>query len=112
MQLYLRIIILTVLGIACLGSIACSNFPPRLYRLDIRQGNDITPEMVSKLRPGMTKEQVVEILGSPTLSHALNVDRFDYYYFFKPGKGGAIVEKHFSVFFKNERVLRWSSQAE
>lgn len=116
MQYFTRFFILTsflaCLSFLCLNLTACSNIPPRLYRIDIRQGNDISDAMIARLRIGMSKEQVIEILGSPTLSHALNVNRFDYYYYFKSGKGGAIVEKHFAVFFKGGRVTRWSHLAE
>ncbi len=112
MQYFLRIFFITSLALLCLNFTACSGFPPRIYRIDIRQGNDISDEMVARLRVGMSKEQVIGILGSPTLSHALNTNRFDYYYYFKPGMGGDIVEKHFAVFFKGGRVIRWSHLAE
>ena len=31
---------------------------PGVYRIDIQQGNDVTQEMINKLKPEMTKNQV------------------------------------------------------
>jgi outer membrane protein assembly factor BamE len=89
-------------------NLAGCTFPPRLYKPDIRQGNCISEQMISQLKRGMTKAQVQEVLGTPVLNHCLNTDRWDYYYYFKPGMGnGPTVEKHFTVFFKNDRVAGW-----
>ena len=35
------------------------------YRMEIQQGNYVTQEMVSQLKPGMSKEQVRFVLGTP-----------------------------------------------
>lgn len=48
------------------------------YRIDIVQGNAITKEAVAALRPGMTRVQVTEILGSPMLADPFHRDRWDY----------------------------------
>lgn len=96
-----------ILGIACLGLISCSGFPPKIYRMDVQQGNAITPDMVNSLKKGMNKTQVQEIMGTPALTHALNANRWDYYYYFKPGNGGKIIEKHFSALFQNDRLISW-----
>jgi outer membrane protein assembly factor BamE len=48
------------------------------YRIDIVQGNVITREAVAALRPGMTRTQVSDILGSPMLTDPFHRDRWDY----------------------------------
>lgn len=48
------------------------------YRIDIVQGNVITQEAVAALRPGMTRVQVSDILGSPMLADPFHRDRWDY----------------------------------
>ena len=48
------------------------------YRIDIVQGNAVTKEAVAALRPGMTRVQVTEILGSPMLADPFHRDRWDY----------------------------------
>ncbi len=82
----------------------CANFPPGIHRMDVQQGNDIKPEMIKKLRVGMSREAVKEILGSPSLVHMLDNERWDYYYSFLPGRKGpkAKVEQHFTLFFKHD----------
>ncbi|AMD50270.1 outer membrane protein assembly factor BamE [Bordetella holmesii] len=76
------------------------------YRADMQQGNWITREQVALLQPGMSREQVRFALGSPTLTSVLHADRWDYPYYFKPGYGKA-QERHFTVFFENDRLVRW-----
>jgi len=48
------------------------------YRIDIVQGNAVTKEAVEALRPGMTRAQVTDILGSPMLADPFHRDRWDY----------------------------------
>ena len=48
------------------------------YRIDIVQGNAVTQEAVAALRPGMTRVQVTEVLGSPMLADPFHRDRWDY----------------------------------
>lgn len=106
MYSWTRFLMIFVLGIPCLGLVACQ-FPPRIYKMDIRQGNDVTPEMIHALRKGMSKEQVQDILGTPTLQHTFNTERWDYYYCFKSGVSAYQTEKHFTVFFQKGRLSSW-----
>nr|WP_235610809.1 outer membrane protein assembly factor BamE [Bordetella sp. H567] len=76
------------------------------YIAPVQQGNWITSEQVSLLRPGMTREQVRFALGSPTLTSVLHADRWDYPYYFKPGYGPT-QERKFTVYFDNDKVVRW-----
>lgn len=55
----------------------CFGFPG-VYRIEVPQGNVVTQEMVNKLKPGMTQDQVRYILGDPLLTDTLNADRWDY----------------------------------
>ena len=60
------------------------------YRIDIQQGNVLTQDMVSKLRPGMTRQQVRFALGTPPITDAFHPDRWDYVYYLN--KGGTLAE--------------------
>ena len=51
------------------------------YRMVIQQGNFISQEMVSQLKPGMTREQVRFILGTPLVTDIFHADRWDYVFF-------------------------------
>jgi outer membrane protein assembly factor BamE len=89
---------------------ACSNTPQITnylspYRIDVRQGNFVTQEMVAQLKPGLTREQVRFILGSPLVADMFHVDRWDYVYRFQPGKGEA-QQRRLVVFFQDNKLTR------
>ena len=48
------------------------------YRIDIMQGNVVTQELAAQVKPGMSREQVRDLLGSPLLTSAFHADRWDY----------------------------------
>ena len=48
------------------------------YRMDIVQGNVVTREQVARVKPGMSRAQVRDILGSPMLTDVFHADRWDY----------------------------------
>lgn len=50
------------------------------HKLEIQQGNIITPEMLEKIEPGMTTKQVRFVLGTPQLIDPFRSDRWDYVY--------------------------------
>lgn len=56
------------------------------YRIDIVQGNVVTKEQAAQVKPGMTREQVRDILGSPMLTDIFHASRWDYVFTIKrPG---------------------------
>ena len=62
-------------------------------------------DVVARVKPGMTKAEVRQILGTPLLADVFHANRWDYY--FRSEKRGQLVEQNrFSVFFENERVTR------
>jgi outer membrane protein assembly factor BamE len=48
------------------------------YRVEVVQGNVLTKEMVARVKPGMPKEQVRDLLGSPLLTDIFHESRWDY----------------------------------
>ena len=92
---------------------ACSSVPqaPQItnyltpYRIDVRQGNFVTQEMVAQLKPGLTRDQVRFILGSPLVADMFHVDRWDYVYRFQPGNGEAR-QRRLTVFFQDNKLMR------
>lgn len=75
------------------------------YKMDIRQGNYITPEMREKLKLGMTKSQVRYVLGTPMVSDAFHGNRWDYAY--RLEHEGKIVEKQdMTLFFDGDNLVR------
>jgi outer membrane protein assembly factor BamE len=57
-----------------------------IYRMDLGQGNIITQETVDQVKPGMTRNQVRFLLGTPMVSDPFHPDRWDYYYYLRKGR--------------------------
>lgn len=57
-----------------------------IYVPDVQQGNVVTQEMISQLKPGMTRRQVQLVLGTPLVADPFHQDRWDYYYSYRRGK--------------------------
>lgn len=76
------------------------------YRSSVQQGNWITKDQVSLLRPGMTREQVRFALGTPTLTSALHSNRWDYPYYFRHGNG-KVEERILTVLFDKNQLASW-----
>ncbi len=75
------------------------------YRMVIQQGNFISQEMVSQLKPGMTKEQVRFVLGTPLVTDIFHADRWDYV-FFREAADGKREQRNLSVVFENSKLVR------
>jgi len=90
---------------------ACSSNPESrswvTHRIDVRQGNMVTQEMVAQLKPGQTRDQVRFILGTPLVADMFHANRWDYVYRFQSGKLGADPEqRHLVVHFEKNRLVR------
>jgi outer membrane protein assembly factor BamE len=48
------------------------------YRLEVVQGNVLTKEQVAQIKPGQSRIQVRDVLGSPLLTDVFHADRWDY----------------------------------
>ena len=79
----------------------CSSVPRIVneYKIDIQQGNVLTQDMVAQLRPGLTKDQVRFILGTPVLMDMFHANRWDYIYRLQKGNTGVVETRKFSTFF-------------
>ena len=88
---------------------ACTTVPRFIneYKIDIQQGNVLTQEMVSQLRPGLTKDQVRCILGTPVLMDMFHGNRWDYVYSLRKGNSGQTEMRKFSTIFDADgRLVR------
>lgn len=48
------------------------------YRIEIVQGNVVTKEQIERVKPGMSRDEVRDVLGSPLLTDIFHADRWDY----------------------------------
>jgi len=96
------------LVLAC-GFCACAALLSAcVYRMEVQQGNLVTQDSVSQLKPGMTKDQVKFILGTPLVVDIFHADRWDYVYTLQPARSRSIKEeRRLTLFFdKNGRLER------
>ncbi len=75
------------------------------YRIDIQQGNFLSPEMVAQLKKGMTRDQVRFVLGTPLVTDIFHANRWDYVFYRELGTG-AKEQRRLSVFFEDEKLVR------
>ena len=74
-----------------------------VYHLEVQQGNIITQDMINQIKPGLSKRQVLYIMGSPLLIDSFHTQRWDYYYSVRGGKVKTKT-KHLSLFFVNNKI--------
>ena len=48
------------------------------YKVEVVQGNVVTQEQAALIKPGMTRSQARDVLGSPLLTDVFHADRWDY----------------------------------
>ena len=76
-----------------------------VHRIDIQQGNAVPPESFLKVKTGMTRPEVRQLLGTPLLTDVFHANRWDY--FFRSERGGKLAEENrFSVYFVDDKVAR------
>jgi outer membrane protein assembly factor BamE len=102
--------IASLLVLSSCNNIGSMDFPG-VYKISIPQGNIITQEMVDQLRPGMTKRQVIFVMGTPLVRDPYHQDRWDYVYNFQPG-GGERGQERLSVLFENDQLVSLSGDFE
>ena len=78
----------------------------KLHRIDIQQGNLVTQKMIDKLKPGMTKEQVIYIMGHPLALNPFDRSRWDYVhtYSFERKKSN---RKVITLYFDGDSLIRF-----
>ena len=95
--------LITLLVFAMLAlSIAGCHF---VYTPDVQQGNLLDKKMVDQLKPGMTKRQVLVLMGTPSVSTPFNQSRWDYVST-QQHRGGPIKLRTFTLTFNNDTLVR------
>lgn len=79
------------------------------YTPDVHQGNVVTSEMVDALHEGMTKNQVIFLLGTPALRNLFHKEQWNYVYFLKPRFGETSIRKLEITFDEDGRVESFKS---
>ena len=78
-----------------------------VHRIDVQQGNVITKDMVDQLKAGMTKRQVMFVMGSPLIEDPFHKGRWDYVFTLQPGEKRKIMEyKRVTLHFQDNKVSK------
>lgn len=75
------------------------------YKVDVVQGNFVSKEQVSALQPGMSRQQVREIMGTPLVTSVFHSDRWEYVFTLKRA-GLDPQTRKLTVFFDGEQFAR------
>jgi outer membrane protein assembly factor BamE len=87
-----------VLGLALGG---CS----AIYKPDVQQGNLLDAKNVQQLKPGMSKQQVLALLGTPSVTTPFAQQRWDYVATMQR-RGGKVLERTLTLYFNNDTLVR------
>ena len=87
-----------VLGLALGG---CSV----VYKPDMPQGNLLGAKNVEQLKPGMSKQQVLALLGTPSVTSPFDQNRWDYVSTMQK-RGGRVQERALTLYFNNDTLVR------
>lgn len=71
------------------------------YKIEVVQGNFVSKEQVEALRPGMSRAQIKDILGTPLVASAFHGDRWDYVFSIRR-QGLADQNRKLTVYFKGD----------
>lgn len=100
-----KLIVLSLLLASCseMSYPKFSSFKP--YKMEIQQGNMITPEMREKIQVGMSSAMVRSLLGTPLITDPFHPERWDYVYTMqKDGKQEDA--QRMTLYFKDDRLSR------
>ena len=111
MKHILPIVITALVASGCTKSYDGGYNMPLLYKIDIQQGNVIEQEMLDKLQPGMSKEQVQFIMGTPVIVDPFHNERWDYIYSYQKG-GGVREQRRITLHFEDDKLKRVSGDVE
>ncbi len=75
------------------------------YKIDVVQGNFVSREQVEALQPGMGRQQVRDILGTPLVTSLFHDDRWEYVFTLKR-PGMELQTRKLTVFFQGDRFER------
>ncbi|MDM0074950.1 outer membrane protein assembly factor BamE [Variovorax sp. J2P1-59] len=97
----------------CLG--ACSSVGDRArgaltavtpYKVEVVQGNFVSKEQVEALKPGMSRQQVREVLGTSLLTDVFHSNRWDYVFTIRR-QGVEPQQRHLTLYFNGEVLDRF-----
>lgn len=82
-----------------------------VYKQPIYQGNLIEQSAIDQLQPGMSKQQVLTLLGTPSVADPFHNQRWDYTASQRTGRTGRIEITNLTLYFDNDTLAKWEGGA-
>jgi len=77
-----------------------------VYTLNIQQGNILDQKDIDKLRPDLTKNQVVFVLGNPVVDDSFSDDHWIYLYTFSNRMTDVETTKRLDLYFVEDKLVK------
>ncbi len=78
-----------------------------VYRQPIYQGNLLEKSNVDQLQEGMSKQQVMLLLGTPSIADPFHHERWDYTATQRVDRLARTEKKNLTLWFEGEALARW-----
>ncbi|HEY4581634.1 MAG TPA: outer membrane protein assembly factor BamE [Lysobacter sp.] len=78
-----------------------------VYHQPVYQGNLLEKAAVDQLQAGMDRQQVVLLLGTPSIADPYHQDRWDYTATQRTGRTGRMETKNLTLYFDGNTLARW-----
>ncbi|MCL5739621.1 outer membrane protein assembly factor BamE [Acidovorax sp. BoFeN1] len=80
------------------------------YKANVVQGNFVSREQIEALAPGMSRQQVRDILGTPLVTSLFHAERWEYVFTIKrPGED--LQTRKLTLFFQGDLLQRFDGDA-
>jgi outer membrane protein assembly factor BamE len=76
------------------------------YKVEVVQGNFVSKEQVEALKPGMSRQQVRDVLGTSLLADVFHKDRWDYVFTIRR-QGVESQQRRLTLYFKGDLLDRF-----
>ena len=97
---FLPVILFTLLS----GLTGCG-FTPFMYEPDLAQGNIFSEEQIADIQPGMSREHVHLILGTPAIADPFHPEKESYVFFYKSGNSRRSYQRSLSIDYADGVVI-------
>ena len=81
-----------------------------VYRQPIYQGNLLEATAVEQLQEGMSKQQVLGLIGTPSIQDPFHHDRWDYTSTQRTDRLGNTEIKNLTLWFENDALATWEGE--
>ena len=81
-----------------------------LYKQPIYQGNLIEKAAADQLQAGMSRQQVMTLLGTPSIADPFHHERWDYTASERTGRRGNVEIKNLTLWFEGDALAKWDGE--